>query len=291
MLNDDPEKISILLRPNNWMQGIEGEMDTIHAAILHWGFDQPGEPGSLSYYHFTNRFDARFTARDTEYGAAYGCYRAAEPDTQYWRIGHMLFPFFAMQANGELGPEERFNAYVPVDDYNTLQWEMQVRTDGKQPRMARNFPINRTNEPLATGAARVYIPQGTGWLDRWVIDQSEANDYQIDREAQRTQSYTGIRGVRQQDMAMTESMKPIMPRQNEHLGTSDSMIIKARRRWLAAAKALQENGTVPPGVDNPQLYWMFSGGALVPKGVNGLEYCRDVLFGRAPTVEVQAVTS
>ena len=268
MLNDDPEKISILLRPNNWLQGIEGEMDTIHAAILHWGFDQPGEPGSLSYYHFTNRYDARVTAKDTEYGAAYGCYRPAEPDTQYWRIGHMLFPFFAMQANGELGPEERFNAYVPVDDYNTLQWELQVRTDGKQPRMSRNFPINRTNEPMAAGAARVYLPQGTGWLDRWVIDQSEANDYQIDREAQRTQSYTGIRGVRQQDMAMTESMGAIMPRQNEHLGTSDSMIIKARRRWLQAARALAETGTVPPGVDQPELYHQRSGEIIIPRSAD-----------------------
>jgi phenylpropionate dioxygenase-like ring-hydroxylating dioxygenase large terminal subunit len=268
MLNDDPEKISILLRPNNWLQGIEGEMDTIHAAILHWGMDQPGDPGSMSYYHFTNRFDARFTARDTEYGAAYGCYRAAEADTYYWRMGHMLFPFIAMQANGILGPEERFNAYVPVDDYNTLQWELQVRTDGQQPRMARTFPINRTNEPQAQGAARVYMPQGTGWLDRWVIDQSEANDYQIDRDAQRTQSYTGIRGVRQQDMAMTESMGPIMPRQNEHLGTSDSMIIKARRRWLAAARALADNGTVPPGVDQPELYHQRSGEIILPRSAD-----------------------
>jgi phthalate 4,5-dioxygenase len=290
MLNDDPEKISILLRPNNWMQGIEGEMDTIHAAILHWGFDQPGEPGSLSYYHFTNRFDARFTARDSEFGASYGCYRPAEDDTYYWRIGHALFPFIAMQANGELGPEERFNAYVPVDDYNTLQWELQVRTDGKQPRMARTFPINRTNEPQAQGAARVYLPQGTGWLDRWVIDQSEANDYQIDREAQRTKSYTGIRGVRQQDMAMTESMKPIMPRQNEHLGTSDSMIIKARRRWLAAAKALQENGTVPPGVDQPELYHQRSGEVILPRSADWWDATKQLRESWAVEAPVEIAT-
>jgi phenylpropionate dioxygenase-like ring-hydroxylating dioxygenase large terminal subunit len=276
LLNDDPEKISILLRPNNWLQGIEGEMDTIHAAILHWGMDQPGDPGSFSYYHFTNRFDARFTAKDSPFGASYGCYRPAEADTYYWRLGHVLFPFIAMQANGELGPEERFNAYVPVDDYNTLQWELQVRTDGKQPRMARTFPINRTNEPQAQGAARVYLPQGTGWLDRWVIDQSEANDYQIDREVQKTQSYTGIRGVRQQDMAMTESMKPIMPRQNEHLGTSDSMIIKARRRWLAAARALAENGTVPPGVDEPQLYHQRSGEVILPRSADWWDASRQL---------------
>jgi phthalate 4,5-dioxygenase oxygenase subunit len=286
ILNDDPEKISILLRPNNWLQGIEGEMDTIHAAILHWGFDEPGERGSFSYYHFNSRYDARFVARDSEFGASYGCYRPAEDDTYYWRIGHVLFPFMAMQANGELGPEERLNAYVPVDDYNTLQWELQVRTDGKTPRMARTFPINRTGEPMAQGAARVYLPQGTGWLDRWVIDQSEANDYQIDREAQKNKvSFTGIRGVRQQDMAMTESMGAIMDRTHEHLGTSDSMIIKARRRWLAVAKALAEHDIVPPGVDEPNLYHQRSGEAILPRSADWWEGSTELREKPAPGLE------
>src|SRR5690606_36449749 len=153
-----------------------------------------------------------------------------------------------------------------------------VRTDGKEPRNGpRNFPINRTKEPLATGAARVYLPQGTGWLDRFVIDQSEANDYQIDREAQRTwKSYTGIRGVRQQDMAMTESMGPIMDRTNEHLGTSDSMIIKARRRWLDAARALRDEGIIPPGVDQPELYRQRSGEIILPRSVDWWDGTREV---------------
>ena len=33
---DDPEQISILQRRCNWMQGLEGELDTVHAAFLHW---------------------------------------------------------------------------------------------------------------------------------------------------------------------------------------------------------------------------------------------------------------
>jgi phenylpropionate dioxygenase-like ring-hydroxylating dioxygenase large terminal subunit len=276
ILNDDPERIAVLLRPNNWLQGIEGEMDTVHAAILHWGMDQPGEKGSFSYYHFTNRFDARFTARETEYGAAYGCYRPAEADTTYWRIGHMLFPFIAMQANGDLGPEVRMNAYVPVDDYNTLQWEVQVRTDGRPPRMTRNFPINRTNEPQAMGALRTYMPQGTGWLERFVIQQSMENDYLIDREAQRTQSYTGIPGVRQQDMAMTESMGPIMDRTNEHLGTTDALIIRTRRRVIAASKALRDHGIMPPGVDEPQIYRQRSGGVILLRNVDWWEGSKDL---------------
>jgi hypothetical protein len=90
------------------------------------------------------------------------------------------------------------------------------------------------------------------------------------------QSYTGIPGVRQQDMAMTESMGAIMDRTNEHLGTSDSMIIKARRRWLAAAKALRDHGIVPPGVDEPALYRQRSGEIILPRSADWWDGTKDV---------------
>jgi hypothetical protein len=269
LLNTDVEKIRVMHRPCNWMQGIEGEMDTIHAALLHWGFDEPGEPGSFSYYHFKNRTDARFTARETDFGAAYGCYRAAEDDTYYWRIGMVFFPFYAMQANGPLGPEVKMNAYVPMDDEHTLQWEIFVSV-GENARVRNlRFPLNRTTEPMQVSMGTVFLPQGTGWYDRWNIDQNFANDYKIDREAQKSKaSYTGIPGIRQQDMAVTESMGTIYNRTREHLGTSDSMIIRARRRWIAAAKALAERGELPPNVDNPRAYRQRSGECILPRSVD-----------------------
>ena len=278
ILNTDPEKVRIMQRPCNWMQGIEGEMDTIHAAFLHWGFDEPGEQGSLSYYHFKNRREARFTARETEFGTAYGCYRPAEDDTYYWRIGMVFFPFFAMQANGALGPEIKMNAYVPMDDDHTLQWEIFVSVPENPRRFNMRFPINRGTEPIATSMASVFMPQGTGWYDRWNIDQNAQNDYKIDREAQKSKaSYTGIPGIRQQDMAVTESMGTIYNRTREHLGTSDSMIIRSRRRWIAMAKAVAERGEIPPGVDDPKMYRQRSGEIILPRSVDwwdGSEHLR-----------------
>jgi phenylpropionate dioxygenase-like ring-hydroxylating dioxygenase large terminal subunit len=278
LLNTDPENISMLHRPCNWMQGLEGELDTIHAAFLHWGFNEPGEKGSFTYYHFKNRDQARFVAKDSEFGASYGCYRPAEDDTYYWRIGHVLFPFYAMQAQGEMGPDVKINAYVPMDDDHLLQWELYVRTNG-QDRPMRRSPINRGNEPLPSSptGGRGYIPQGTGWFDRFVIEQNMANDYLQDREAQRTrQSFSGIPGIRQQDMAVTESMGPIYNRSREHLGTSDAMIIRARRKWIAAARALRDNGVVPPGVDNPEMYIERSGEVILPRSVDWWEGSRNL---------------
>jgi hypothetical protein len=99
--------------------------------------------------------------------------------------------------------------------------------------------------------------------------QNMANDYLIDRQAQRSrQSFTGIPGIRQQDMAVTESMGPIFDRETEHLGTTDALIIRTRRRMIAAARALANEGVVPPGVDSPELYRQRSGGVILPRDAN-----------------------
>jgi len=66
------------------------------------------------------------------------------------------------------------------------------------------------------------------------------NDYLLDRDIQRTVSYTGIWGVNDQDRAIQESMGAIYDRRKEHLGTSDLAIITARKRLLNLARELQQ---------------------------------------------------
>jgi phenylpropionate dioxygenase-like ring-hydroxylating dioxygenase large terminal subunit len=254
--------ISVLHRANNWMQGIEGELDTIHAAFLHSAPNRVRtfEPGTFGYYQSRSK-DGAFSVRETDYGTSYGMYRPAEEDTSYWRIGHLLFPFFAMPPGAStLGEDARFLAYVPMDDYNTLEWGVGRRSPDVQ------------SQGLF---GREYIPNGTGWHERFRIEQNLGNDFKIDREAQKNgDSYTGIPGIRQQDMAMTETMGPIMDRANEHLGTTDQMIIRTRRRYIAAAKALVEQGVTPPGVDEPGLYRQRSGLVILPRSADWWEGTR-----------------
>ena len=81
-----------------------------------------------------------------------------------------------------------------------------------------------------------------------------ANDWLVDREAQKNGGiYTGITGIQAQDQAVTESMGPISDHDFEHLGPSDRMITRTRRRLLRAARALKKDGAVPPGVDDPEI--------------------------------------
>jgi hypothetical protein len=84
---------------------------------------------------------------------------------------------------------------------------------------------------------------------------NESNDWGMDREAQRRNTiYSGIDGIHLQDQAITESMGPITDHGFEHLAPSDQMITRTRRRLLLAARALQDEGRLPPGAEDGSLY-------------------------------------
>jgi phenylpropionate dioxygenase-like ring-hydroxylating dioxygenase large terminal subunit len=264
--------ISVIHRSCNWMQGWEGEMDTVHVAFLHMGHvkREATQPGSFDYFTASNRA-AQFHVIDTPYGTAYGVNRPAGDDGYYWRVAHQLFPFYAMIPTGALGHEVRFAAYVPMDDENTLHFELwaDVPWEGEVPTEAMSRPPMRDKS--------WYRPNTSDWYGRFNFVQSAENDYNVDRGAQkRGESFTGIPGIRQQDIAVTDSMGPIMDRTSEHLGTTDVLIIRTRRRLLAAAKALREQGETPPPVDRPDLYRQRSGGVVLPRGVDWWEGTADL---------------
>jgi hypothetical protein len=243
-------------------------MDTVHQAFLHSGATRVEDtiPGTFDYY-IASTPAPRFAVIDTQYGTSYGAFRPAAEDTYYWRIAHMLFPFYAMIPAGLMGQQTRFAAYVPMDDEHTLHWEI-----GKGLMSRDELPFEARGSEAggpAERSASLFRPNATDWYGRFNMHQSMANDYLIDRQAQRSmKSYTGIPGIRQQDMAVTESMGPIFDRESEHLGTTDALIIRTRRRLIAAARALEEHGVVPPGVDDPELYRQRSGGVILPRDAN-----------------------
>ena len=71
-------------------------------------------------------------------------------------------------------------------------------------------------------------------------------------------------------------MGPIVDRTHEHLGASDAMIIRTRRRVINAAKALRDDGKLPPGVDDPGVYRYRSGGAILPRDANWLDATKEL---------------
>lgn len=83
--------------------------------------------------------------------------------------------------------------------------------------------------------------------------RNRENEYLLDRELQRTTTFTGIYGVNDQDRPIQESMGAIYDRTQEHLGTSDLAVIAARRRLMKAAKDLQQ-GIEPYAAHHGEVY-------------------------------------
>ena len=89
----------------------------------------------------------------------------------------------------------------------------------------------------------------------WLGKANSTNHYLIDRQAQKTETFSGIPNSmgRAQDAAMTDSMGKIVDRTEEHLGTTDTAIIRMRRRLIMGARDLAEGiealcGEPPGGV-------------------------------------------
>jgi nitrite reductase/ring-hydroxylating ferredoxin subunit len=262
--------VTVTSQPANWMQILEGHIDTLHAGFLHYGSlrseDQPA--GTFSEYQIKDR-TARFEVIDTEVGAAYGAYRAAGPGETYWRIAQWMFPSYSISPPGVLGMGKRFAIEVPMDDYHTMIWQASV---------GRGRPNSGLN--LSGGSNLPLEPHTTDWFGRFRTRQNIDNDFLIDRALQRsnqgTNGYTGIQGIPPQDAAMTVSMGDLFDRSGEHLGTSDMMVIRVRRRLLAAARALAEHGIDAPGVDVPEGYRVRGGQVFLPADADWVEATREL---------------
>ena len=264
--------VTKILRQCNFVQALEGDIDTSHISFLHRTLTSEefaATPDEFNKY-VKDQSAPWYQVAETDYGTIYGAYRPAEDDSFYWRIGQFVLPFYTMPGTGRLGYGGRrgFRAWVPVDDENTMFFSI------SGPRGANNFG-SRTPSPQGNPFGR-FLPDASDWTGKFRMAANRDNDYLIDRDAQKTVSFTGIDGIHLQDQAITESMGPIYTRHHEHLGTSDSMIIRTRSRLIKAAKALRERGELPPLVDRADLYRVRSGGVVLPRSADWLEATREL---------------
>src|SRR5581483_4148994 len=189
-------------------------------------------------------------------------------------IAQFLFPFWTMTPPGVLGLKKAASCRVPMDDEHTITYNLSSISTRRQP--------GPTGGPNPNAFANL-LPNTTDWYGRFRTEQNPDNDFLIDRALQRrnegSNGWTGIQSIGMQDAAMTTSMGTIYDRTNERLGTTDTMVIRVRRRLINAAKAYAERGITPPGVDDPTLYRVRSGGVFLPQGVDWVEATRDLRAG------------
>jgi hypothetical protein len=212
----------------NYLQGIEGGVDTAHSSFLHRLLNPSARASRVTERYRARALAPRLEVRPTDYGFAYAGIRVLPDDgAQYVRVYHFVMPFHQMRAyEGYAGrPLIQGHMWAPIDDEQTWVYNWMYTHDG-----SALTPEEVHAEETETGRSADDLLPG------YRLKRNQSNDYLIDRQAQRTNSWTGIQGVNTQDMAVQESMGPIVDRRREHLGTSDLAVITTRRVLLQAAR-------------------------------------------------------
>src|SRR5689334_10732897 len=159
-----PDEIQIMFcqRECNWLQALEGDIDTSHFSFLHVGSVQPEQVSddNMLKFQVIDRAPS-YHVSDTDWGTMYSALRPAGGDKTYWRFAHFGFPFWTWVPQGDIINRIQARAWVPMDDTHTmfvsLSWT-------KTPRLA----ALKDGGPIP-GAKPVldYLPNCTDWYGRW----------------------------------------------------------------------------------------------------------------------------
>jgi phthalate 4,5-dioxygenase len=267
------------LQESNWLQALEGGIDSSHVSFLH-SYNLETDPlfkGAKGNEYNLSDLKPVFEVEDYQGGLVVGARRNAEDEQYYWRITPWLMPFFTMvPPRGDHPVHGHF--WVPIDDKTCWAWSFDYKsnralTDVEREAMEEGHGIHCAYTP------GTYIPRA-----------NRANDYLMNREAQKEGStYSGIEGIAIQDSSLQESMASIDPetgervawggvcdRSFEMLAPTDRGIMLARRKIFSAMEAFEKNGEIPQGVD-PEHHKVRSVSVLLPKEEKFIEGADEAL--------------
>ena len=235
----------------NWVQCLEGVIDSAHSNYLHANGIKPvaGDAsrmrgGDLLIDRPSDDGAPRVEAENTAYGFRYAAIRRPilDPDrNQYIRATLFVAPFYG------LFPAPRglhsLQAFVPIDDEHTMFYFIQMSDAplSDEARELRHFRSGMRPGIDLDAEFRKIRKRENNWLqDRAAMHRGE--------------SFTGMHGVNNEDIAVQESMGAIYDRTKERLGTSDVAVIRMRRLMLDAVRAFESDGAAPLGLAEPVAY-------------------------------------
>ena len=253
----------------NWLQALEGGLDTSHAPILHRLLtDSSTRGGFKPSTPFVSGKAPTLVVDITDYGYQYAGLRALADAKLHVRTYHFVMPFHQVRPHlSERGfPMDAGHIWVPMDDETTMVY---------------NWTFSTTDEPMddedrlerSLGNGPVHVDQTT-----FRSKANRSNDYGLDRDVQRRETFSGIDGINAQDRALQESMGRIVDRSKEHLGPADKAIIQARKLLRDAVRTVAEGGA--PAGTGASYYTMRAREAVLP---------READWRRELTPEIEAV--
>jgi phthalate 4,5-dioxygenase oxygenase subunit len=234
----------------NWVQCLEGVIDSAHTNYLHADTFKPAPGLQNSVYRDEALFVARpssdgkprFEVEDTGYGFRYAALRKPLVDADkdvFVRTTLFVAPFHGLFA-GQAGWASH-QAFVPIDDEHTMLYFVRTSLDR---------PVDEAERQRH--AAWSGLTPGVDIDGDFRKFRNRDNDWQQDRAAmQRGTSYSGVKGVQMEDAVVQESMGRIYDRSREHLGTGDAAVIRMRRLMLQSMRRFVAGAAPPLGLAAP----------------------------------------
>jgi phenylpropionate dioxygenase-like ring-hydroxylating dioxygenase large terminal subunit len=261
--------VSKTLENCNYLQALEGGLDTAHVSFLHR--DTTDHSMSLAAADGAPRLDVEVT----DYGYNYVSTRNIGADQRYVRLYQYIMPAQQMRSNvlGHTGkrpkvPKIDGHIWMPIDDHTTWVYNFMYSYDASV-ELDEAYAMDYETR---SGRGPDHLIPGT-----FALKQNASNDYEVDRDLQKRGVFSGIRGVNTQDFALQEGMGAIVDRTKEFLGSTDKAIVTMRRLLLEATRQV-EDGEAPRGLDPQKHGNIRAHDDLLPQAVDWRErFAQDAL--------------
>jgi phthalate 4,5-dioxygenase len=264
--DDHVQPPAIMMEEANWVQNMEGDLDSIHLNWLHrrLAADSPTPPMGIRGFWSPDAQTPEFDVERTDYGAYYSSKRAWTDGRAWHRINQFIFPFHTMIS---VGAQVSLRSFVPVDDHHTMLITQSGLAD--RPVVAEpNF-----DDPF--GPVGGYLPRTNDPRSYFMTVANKRNDYWRDLDVEKSIMHCGIPFVHNlPDRAMTELMcdpatgEALYDRTQENLGSTDAMVIAVRAQLINAAKRFRDDGAPPVNVDDVSFDRVRCASVLLPPNVD-----------------------
>ena len=237
--------VSFRVQECNWLQAVEGEIDSAHAAILHGRIDSQG---AISDWVAKKDLRPAFEVRRQPFGLSIASRRVLDEDTYYWRVNQFLLPFYTLVPPQSQYPELSGHAWVPLDDENTLCIMFSYHpSQPLYPKSRALFEQGHAGRETGHASQQAFAPRPpTEPYARYWTKFSPANAFQFNYDAQTKTWFSGLPGLWVQDAACQSGVAPIYDRSQEHLGVSDTGVVSARRLLLDLVRAAPQAAVAAP---------------------------------------------
>lgn len=267
--------VSKKLQECNWAQAAEGAIDTAHFSFLHAPVGEnavstltrgyaPQTMGEKQIRWMKDDGAPRYTVVKHDAGLVLAGARHADDGDLYWRIAQYLLPSHGYAPGTAPGETYHGQTWVPIDDEScwvfTYSWNPER-------------PLSDAERNAYGNGASIHAEVDANYVPL----RNRANDYLIDRAAQKHETFSGIKGISEQDAAIQDSQGRIHDRTREILGPTDLGISQFRILMLEAARALAA-GASHSALADPAAYRVRSG-AIVAAATMPFEGVMQRRFG------------